>query len=130
VQKRVLVVEDDADLNGALCAILTERGYEVASAQDGQDACAAVLERGFRPHAILLDLHMPVMDGLEFLQRQAEEPLLADVRVIVLSARAAVLEEKGVHTFAVVPKPARMERLLDAIERACEGSAPPLARVS
>src|SRR6185437_15527699 len=63
---RILVVEDDRDLNAAYQMILKKSGHDVESALNGQEA----LEKadGFNPDLILLDLLMPIMGGLEFLQ--------------------------------------------------------------
>jgi CheY-like chemotaxis protein len=63
---RILVVEDDRDLNNAYCIILRNEGHEVASALDGKQALDKL--KSFSPDLILLDLLMPVMGGLEFLQ--------------------------------------------------------------
>ncbi len=63
---RILVVEDDRDLNNAYCIILQKEGHEVVSALDGKQALAKL--KDFSPDLILLDLLMPVMGGLEFLQ--------------------------------------------------------------
>ena len=63
---RILVVEDDRDLNTAYQMILKKAGHTVASALNGQEALAAVDK--FKPDLILLDLLMPIMGGLEFLQ--------------------------------------------------------------
>lgn len=63
---RVLVVEDDRDLNNAYCIILRNEGHEVETAYDGQEALDKL--KHFPPDLILLDLLMPVMGGLEFLQ--------------------------------------------------------------
>lgn len=62
----ILVVEDDKDLNNAYCIILTNQGHDVESAFDGQEALDKLNE--FDPQLILLDLLMPIMGGLEFLQ--------------------------------------------------------------
>lgn len=62
----ILVVEDDKDLNNAYCIILANEGHTVASAFDGQEALEKV--KSFDPQLILLDLLMPIMGGLEFLQ--------------------------------------------------------------
>ena len=64
---RILVVEDDIDLNNAYCIILRHQGHEVVSAFDGQEALKKLAN--FKPNLILLDLLMPVMGGLEFLQQ-------------------------------------------------------------
>jgi CheY-like chemotaxis protein len=63
---RILVVEDDRDLNKAYAIILRHEGHEVVEAFDGKEALEK-LEK-FEPDLILLDLLMPVMGGLEFLQ--------------------------------------------------------------
>ena len=63
----ILVVEDDKDLNNAYCIILRHEGYEVVAAFDGQEALQKL--HTFKPDLILLDLLMPVMGGLEFLQK-------------------------------------------------------------
>jgi CheY-like chemotaxis protein len=62
----ILVVEDDKDLNNAYCIILESQGYTVESAFDGQEALDKL--KDFEPNLILLDLLMPIMGGLEFLQ--------------------------------------------------------------
>jgi DNA-binding response OmpR family regulator len=64
---RILVVEDDRDLNRAYCIILRHEGHEVETAFDGQEALDKL--KKFEPDLILLDLLMPVMGGLEFLQQ-------------------------------------------------------------
>lgn len=64
---RILVVEDDHDLNKAYCLILKHAGHEVVAAFDGKEALEKL--KGFEPELILLDLLMPVMGGLEFLQQ-------------------------------------------------------------
>lgn len=64
---RILVVEDDHDLNKAYSIILRHEGHDVVEAFDGKEAIKKL--EGFEPDLILLDLLMPIMGGLEFLQR-------------------------------------------------------------
>lgn len=63
----ILVVEDDHDLNNAYCIILRHSGHNVVAAFDGEDALEKLED--FEPDLVLLDLLMPVMGGLEFLQK-------------------------------------------------------------
>ncbi len=63
---RILVVEDDHDLNKAYCIILKHEGHDVEQAFDGKEAIKKM--KKFEPELILLDLLMPIMGGLEFLQ--------------------------------------------------------------
>lgn len=64
---RILVVEDDKDLNNAYCVILKHEGHEVVTAFDGKEALDKLKE--FKPDLVLLDLLMPIMGGLEFLEK-------------------------------------------------------------
>lgn len=64
---RILVVEDDQDLNNAYCIILRHEGHDVVNAFDGREALKKL--KDFDPDLILLDLLMPVMGGLEFMQQ-------------------------------------------------------------
>src|SRR5437588_12112485 len=84
-RKRVLVVEDDAVLNGAIKMLLEWEGYEVDCAANGSDALDRLREQG-RPSVILLDLLMPVLSGWEFRDEQKRDPALADIPVVVVSA--------------------------------------------
>jgi DNA-binding NtrC family response regulator len=63
---RILIVEDDKDLNAAYKTILKKAGHTVESALNGKSALTMVGK--FKPELILLDLLMPIMGGLEFLQ--------------------------------------------------------------
>lgn len=78
---RILVVEDDHDLNNAYCIILKHSGHEVVKAFDGKEALRKL--RNFKPDLVLLDLLMPVMGGLEFLQQW--RPAQSDTRILIFT---------------------------------------------
>jgi two-component system, OmpR family, response regulator MprA len=82
---RVLVVEDDADIAGVLRRSLGMAGYEVRIAGDGEDA----LEQSvvFEPDAVVLDLGLPKLDGVEVCRRLRAD---GDVPILVLTARDAL----------------------------------------
>ena len=84
VRPSILIVEDDAQYLALLKAQLQASGYTTVSATNGLDALAKA--RANPPWLILLDLHMPVMDGLEFRLAQIADPLLADIPVVMVSA--------------------------------------------
>jgi CheY-like chemotaxis protein len=115
---RILVVEDDPDIREALELALHARGYRVSTAVHGQAAIEACQREGARPAVILLDLMMPVMDGYELLERQAAEPLLADVPVIVSSAQRPIASFPST-VRAVLGKPTPLPRLLETIRAVC-----------
>lgn len=80
---RILIVEDDKDLNNAYSIILRNEGHEVAEAYDGKEALAKLED--FSPDLILLDLLMPVMGGLEFLQHYDLQKKHPDVKVLIFT---------------------------------------------
>lgn len=79
----ILIVEDDADLNEAYQLILSTAGYTVLSAYNGREALE-VLKDDHEPDIIFLDLRMPVLDGIGFLQ-EYNAPLHPLTTVIVFS---------------------------------------------
>src|ERR687897_3186682 len=82
---RVLVIEDDVDIAGVLRRSLDKEGYEVRIAGDGESALdAAGL---FEPDAVVLDLGLPKLDGVEVCRRLRAD---GDVPILILTARDAV----------------------------------------
>lgn len=93
----ILLIEDEADLLSAWGDILETKGYKVATATNGREALD-YLERNPRPALIFLDLSMPVINGVRFLEslRSGAYPHLATVPVVVVSA---VVESFNLHEF-------------------------------
>src|SRR5512136_1944962 len=85
-KERVLVVDDEQNARVALRTILSEEGYEIAEAADGEEALA--LLPGFAPAAILADVRMPRMDGLTLLKRSREAG--SDAVFVMMTAFASV----------------------------------------
>jgi CheY-like chemotaxis protein len=113
----ILVVEDDADIRSALCAILEDEGYRVACAGDGQEALAA-LRSGVCPAVILLDLMMPVMDGADFRAAQLRDPHLAAIPIVVLTADGRLQDAaQALGAAAAFAKPFELKVLLRALDR-------------
>ena len=82
---RVLVVEDDTDIAGVLRRSLDKEGYDVRVALDGE---AAIDEAGvFEPDAVVLDLGLPRLDGVEVCRRLRDD---GDVPILILTARDAL----------------------------------------
>jgi len=68
--KRILIIEDELPLREAFALLLEAEGYEVAVAENGRIGLEKV--ESFQPDVILLDLLMPVMNGMEFLKAEAK----------------------------------------------------------
>ena len=114
----VLVVDDDRDIRETLEEILSYEGYDVATAKNGADGLDKA--RTLQPSLILLDLFMPVMDGIEFCRHQRADPVIGDIPVVVVSA-AAGLEDRvrGLDVAAHLEKPLRIEQLFEVVSRYC-----------
>ena len=83
-QSRILIVDDDAGVRGALRELLIFEGYQVAVAGNGPEALNKAAE--LVPDLILLDVMMPGMDGFDVCKRLRADPLLGDVPVIMITA--------------------------------------------
>ena len=79
----VLIVDDTEDCADPLARFLRMNGHTVECASNGMDALAALART--RPDVILLDLMMPVMDGVSFLEVMRRNPAWKDIRVVVFS---------------------------------------------
>ncbi len=109
----VLVVEDDSDIRELFAEVLSQAGYEVVEAKNGQEALDFL--RGHdRPCLILLDLMMPVLSGPELLEIMAEDERLAAVPVVVISAIADRGSVPGVRRFLRKPVPSDVLRAVVA----------------
>jgi CheY-like chemotaxis protein len=109
---RVLIVEDDVDIRETLGDLLQTEGYETAAAGNGLEALAAA--RRARPDLIVLDLMMPVMDGWQFRSEQRQDPALAAIPVIVISASAG---SRAIDADTYLEKPFSLDRLVEAVAR-------------
>lgn len=113
---RILVVDDEASVTAILSDYLTEHRYDIVTAQSGAEA----LERlaSDRPDAILLDLHMPGMDGIETLRRiQARD---AHVPVLMITGNddlAVAREALGLGAFDHILKPIDFDYLSRAVAK-------------
>jgi CheY-like chemotaxis protein len=118
--RRILVVEDDADLRGALVALLEDRRFSVVEAEHGGIALQRLRSGGDQVSLILLDLFMPEMNGWAFLDEQRKDPALARIPVVVLSADVrAARRAVGASVVGTMVKPIEFERLVELIESNC-----------
>jgi CheY-like chemotaxis protein len=85
---RILVVDDDPKLRKVVVDVLGAAGYAVAEAEDGQAALAYLRGGGPAAQLVLLDLAMPVMDGWWCHREIRNDPALAGLPVVVVSAGA------------------------------------------
>jgi CheY-like chemotaxis protein len=116
----VLVVDDDYAIREMLIEVLEDAGYQVTSAENGQQAMALLQEAPALPCVILLDLMMPVMSGWAFREAQQSDPKLASIPVVVLSARPGLQHDVFMTTVSeFLQKPVDISHLLRIVERYC-----------
>jgi CheY-like chemotaxis protein len=109
------VVEDDLDIRQSIIELLEDSGYQVKSAANGLEAIS-VLQSGFSPGLILLDLMMPVMDGFAFRSEQKKDGRWESIPVVVMSADGNIVEKQArAEAAAYLKKPVDIDDLLDVV---------------
>jgi AmiR/NasT family two-component response regulator len=115
VKYRVVVAEDEALIRLDLVEMLREAGYDViGEAADGEVALS--LAREFRPDLVILDVRMPVMDGITAAEIIAKERLGAVLMLTAFSQRDLVLRAREAGAMAYLLKPFTIGDLIPAIE--------------
>jgi DNA-binding NtrC family response regulator len=115
--ERVLLVDDEEEFTAVLAERLQKRGMAVDTASSGTDALKLVATQDY--DAIILDLKMPGMDGIETLKNlQTDNP---DLQILLLTGHATL--EKGIEAVRqgaidVIEKPADIQKLMALIEEA------------
>ena len=116
---KILIIDDERAIRGALKEILTDEGYEVEVAEDGAGGCAAALKERF--DAIFCDIKMPGMEGTEVLSKLVAEGV--ESPIIMISGHADI--ETAVRcikdgAFDFIQKPLDLNRILITIKNATD----------
>jgi two-component system, OmpR family, phosphate regulon response regulator PhoB len=117
--KRVLIVEDQADIRKLIRMTLEFEDYEIHEATDG--ASGLRVARSIRPDLMLLDVMMPgELDGLQVCHQIKKDPATTNIRVVLLTARGQARDrevgrEAGADEYLI--KPFSPLQLIDTIER-------------
>jgi two-component system response regulator AtoC len=117
--QKVLVVDDEESVRSMISVLLQKEGYQVSSAQDGQDAIDLLGEQSF--DLVLSDIRMPRMDGLGLLDRI--QALYPDITVIMMSAFGTVdlaVEAMKRGAYDYISKPFKPDEILLALRKAQE----------
>jgi CheY-like chemotaxis protein len=121
---QVIVVADDFEgLRHLWQAWLKLSGFDVVEASTGAEALD--LATRYRPAAVLMDLAMPVMDGVEATRRLKQDPRTADVPILMVTAHTSAehrraAEDAGCAAF--LPKPADLDDLIRELRRVLAGA--------
>jgi len=115
--KRVLVVDDEIHIVHVVAIKLRNNGYEVISADNGAEAYDLALKD--KPDMIVTDFQMPIMSGMELIEKLRQNDATKNIPVIMLTARSfAVPQEQQdeLHISACLSKPFSPKELLGQIE--------------
>jgi two-component system, OmpR family, alkaline phosphatase synthesis response regulator PhoP len=119
MSKRIVVADDDPDLVALMTVPLTKRGYEIAAGANGEEAIDLV--RRYRPDLVILDVCMPLLDGLEACRRLKDDEQLKHIPVMLITATASLLPAPDVlyalqvEGYLIKPFPVRV--LVEKIEQ-------------
>ena len=118
-KKRILIIEDEANMRHMLEVLLGRSGYEVKTAADGQEGLEVIEREGF--HFILCDIKMPRMDGRAFLKSATDK--LDNTTVIMMSAYGTVdtaIEAMKLGAYDYISKPFKTDEVLLTLKKAEE----------
>jgi two-component system, NtrC family, nitrogen regulation response regulator NtrX len=118
---RILVVDDEADIRSLLEEILSEEGYEVASAANAAQAREKRVAEA--PDLVLLDIWMPDADGISLLREWSKTESIKPCPVVMMSGHGTVetaVEATRLGAFDFIEKPVSLAKLLRTVERALE----------
>ena len=117
MSKRILVVEDQPDNRQIIRDMLADTGYEIAEAENGEEALAAIAKA--RPDLILMDIQLPVMDGYAATRRIKTDPALKSIPIIAVTSYVSGEEKKAREAGCddYVPKPYSPRQLLAKIRQ-------------
>jgi CheY-like chemotaxis protein len=118
-QKIILVVEDEEETAAMLAEMLKVSGYSVVNSTDSKNAITKIKEQP--PNAIILDIMLPDISGLEVLRFVRQNPQFTEIPVVVVSAKAMPADiQVGLEAGATayLTKPVSYNELKQAVEEA------------
>jgi two-component system response regulator HydG len=116
---RILVVDDEASARTGLEKLLTQEGYAVQTASDGKEALDIIIERA--PDLVITDLKMPVMDGMELLEKaKAQNPAIPIIVATAFGELSTAVKAVRAGAADYLTKPIDFDALLISVERTME----------
>lgn len=123
--RTILIAEDNAVNRELLREILEAGEYQVIETKDGEEALAKIEEA--KPDAVLLDINMPVLDGLAALRRLREHPEFSALPVLAVTAYAMKEDRERITAAGFdgyIPKPVNAAALLKELQRVLNDASP------
>ena len=113
---KILVVDDAAFMRLRTAQVLADAGYETLEARDGRDAITVYMRE--RPDAVLMDITMPEMDGVDALERiRRQDPNARVAMVSAIGQETMVVRALRLGALDYIVKPYRPERVLATVKR-------------
>jgi CheY-like chemotaxis protein len=114
-EDEIMVIEDDQDSRTYLVELLRLEGFKVVAFSNGAEALS-YLGQSALPCIIILDIAMPVMDGRQFRSAMLQDPRLAGIPVVVVTAAES---RAGLSALRIFRKPVDVDALLGTIRQNC-----------
>lgn len=117
--KRILVVDDEVQMRTMLDCMLQDAGYEVHTAEHGEEGLAKMRQHSF--DLVITDMIMPVKDGLRFIMELLKD--YPDLKILAISGGGAIKAERYLNMagylgdIATLEKPFKREVLLDLVKQ-------------
>ena len=121
---RVLVVEDEDNIALALDFLMTREGYDHSRVADGAEALPRI--RATHPDLVLLDVMLPGASGYEICQGVRLDPILADVKILMMTARGSSIERRkglAIGADGFITKPFELKELREEVRRLLDAGA-------
>ena len=115
-QNKILIADDDAEMLETLASLLEEKGYTVIRAENGQEAVE--LAHKELPALIMLDIHMPVMDGLKACKAIKSDNITKGAVVVMLTVEGSIKEIQqaiGYGAKTYITKPSSRAEILNVV---------------
>ena len=120
--KRVVIVDDERDIVDIVSELLRGEGYETILAYDGKDGWEAISRD--KPDAVVLDIKMPGLTGIEVIQLMRKDAKLAATPIVVITATQVIRESeqrfKDLKVYKWISKPFEPEELISTVTRAMQ----------
>lgn len=110
-KKKIMIIDDDTDFRLMVSEILVDNGYLVTTAKDGEIGLNQLIQSGDRPDLILVDLMMPVKNGMQFRREQSFLDEIKDIPVVFVTGEGIIDGE------LCIQKPFDHEEFLELIDK-------------
>jgi CheY-like chemotaxis protein len=110
-KKKVMVIDDDQDFRLSVCELLVDEGFSVMTAKDGEAGLNHLVHQAELPDIILVDLMMPIKNGIEFRREQLQLDELRRIPVVFLTGQGYVEGE------SCILKPFDEQELISVVNR-------------